>query len=144
MYMIVIVEDSNAEAEITTVSLRAAAPLSEITRLKDGKELLDFVYCNGKYSSRSSKDNEKVRFILLDINMPRMSGIEALSVMKKNEQSKNIPVVMFSSSDVENDVEKCFNLGVNSFVKKPVSLAEFRLAINGITNYWLDFNLSLS
>ncbi|MCX6197794.1 MAG: response regulator [Bacteroidetes bacterium] len=142
--MIVVVEDSNAEAEITTMSLRAVAPLSEITRLRDGRELLDFIDCNGKYSSRNCADNQKVRFILLDINMPRMSGIEALSAIKKNEKSKNIPVVMFSSSDVEKDVEKCFNLGANSFVKKPVSFSDFRISIDKIANYWLDFNLSLS
>lgn len=142
--MIVVVEDSNEEAKITTMSLKAVAPSSEITRLRDGKELLDFIYCNGEYSARNSKENQKVSFILLDINMPRMSGIEALSAIKKNEKSKNIPVVMFSSSDVETDVEKCFNLGANSFVKKPVSFSDFRISIDKIANYWIVFNLRLS
>ena len=135
------VDDSDLEVEITTMALEVAAPNTKITRLKDGRQLVDYLTAMGSYMHRKPEGNNDVRRILLDINMPRMSGVEALKEIKNNNAFTRIPIVMFSNSGYEEDVQKCYTLGANGYIKKPIEFNVLTDYLAATTNYWLGVNL---
>ena len=105
----------------------------------DGAETLDYLFYRGIYENR-----EKVAptFVLLDIKMPKKDGIEVLKEIRQSEEYKNLPVVMLTSSQMESDVMKSYELGANSFVVKPIDFSEFVKAIKGIGYFWAILNTS--
>lgn len=135
---ILIVEDSDQDAELTLRALQKNKISNKIIRLKDGEEALEFLFGTGNFEGRSINNQPKV--ILLDLKMPKVDGLEVLKRIRGNEVSANIPVVMLTSSKEEKDMVESYNLGVNSFIVKPVEFDSFTKAVRDIGFYWVILN----
>lgn len=139
---ILLVEDNAADAEMTIRALRKAHLSNKLIHLKDGVEALDFLFGNGAYSTRDVSQHPRV--ILLDIKMPKMDGIEVLRNIRANESTRTIPVVIMTSSNEDKDILASYQLGVNSYVVKPVEFEEFVKAVGNLGLYWLLTNRAVS
>lgn len=137
---ILLVEDSINDAELTIRALRKNNVATHIVHLKDGAAALDFLFGRGKYKGRNI--NNKPKVILLDLKMPKVSGLEVLEKITSNELTKKIPVVVLTSSKEHPDVEKAYLLGANSYIVKPVDFESFRKVVNDLGIYWLLINHS--
>ncbi len=137
---LLLVEDNLHDAELTIRSLKKVNLANKLFHVKDGAEALDFIFCRGEYSDRKHQKNPKV--ILLDIKMPKVDGIEVLRQIKSNEATRSIPVVIMTSSKEEQDIITSYNLGVNSYVVKPVNFEGFARAVAELGLYWLINNQS--
>lgn len=135
---ILLVEDNPHDAEMTIRALKKANLANKLIHVKDGAEALDFVFSRGDFSERQIEDKPKV--ILLDIKMPKVDGIEVLRQIKANEITKTIPVVIMTSSKEEQDIIISYDLGVNSYVVKPVDFEGFAKAVSQLGFYWLITN----
>ncbi|MFT3676886.1 MAG: response regulator [Chitinophagaceae bacterium] len=138
---ILLVEDNAADAEMTIRALRKAHLSNKLVHLKDGVEALDFLFGNGAYTARDVSQHPKV--ILLDIKMPKMDGIEVLRNIRANESTRTIPVVIMTSSNEDKDILASYELGVNSYVVKPVEFEEFVKAVGNLGLYWLLTNRAI-
>lgn len=136
---ILLVEDDSGDIELTLRAIQGIDALFDVTVCRDGLEALDFLFAEDKYKSRDR--TELPQLILLDINMPKMSGHEVLRIIRSNEITQFIPVVILSSSDEENDIKQGYELGNNSYVRKPVDYEEFCNTIKTIGQYWLKTNM---
>jgi two-component system response regulator len=134
---ILLVEDSDADAELITRSLRKANLVNRLVRVRDGVEALEFVYRTGAFKDRGAGHP---RLILLDLKMPRMSGIDVLRRLKSDESSKHIPIVVLTSSAEAQDVQESYKLGVNSYLVKPVAFADFTNVVTHTGLYWAVMN----
>jgi len=105
---------------------------------KDGAEALDFFFCRGKYETRTFTNPPKV--VLLDLKLPKVSGLEVLKIVKGDKRTSNIPVVVVTSSKQEPDMKEAYALGVNSYVVKPVDFDQFINAMSSLGLYWLLVN----
>ena len=135
---VLLVEDNVHDAEMTIRALRKVNLANNLVHVKDGEEALDFIFAQGKFSDRQQTDMPKV--ILLDIKMPKVDGIEVLRQLKSRESSKTIPVVIMTSSKEEQDIINSYQLGVNSYVVKPVDFEGFARAVSQLGMYWLLTN----
>ena len=135
---ILLVEDSPSDARLTIYALKNAQVANPIIHLKDGDEALEYIFATGAYSQRN-KENTPV-IILLDLKMPKVNGIEVLKKIKSDENTKNVPIIIFTSSQLASEVIKCYSLGANSFVVKPYDYSKFEQIIKEISSYWLMIN----
>jgi two-component system, response regulator len=135
---VLLVEDNVHDAEMTIRALRKVNLANNLVHLKDGEEALEFIFAQGKFSDRQQTDLPKV--ILLDIKMPKVDGIEVLKQLKSRESTKAIPVVIMTSSKEEQDIISSYQLGVNSYVVKPVDFEGFARAVSQLGMYWLLTN----
>jgi two-component system response regulator len=135
---ILLVEDSSSDAEMTINALKENNLANKLLHVKDGAAALDFIFAEGIYSSRNVEDKPKV--ILLDIKMPKISGIEVLQRIRSDDRTKTIPVVILTSSKEDPDIKKCYDLGENSYVVKPVEFDEYQKAITKQGLYWMIVN----
>jgi two-component system, response regulator len=135
---VLLVEDNIHDAEMTIRALRKVNLSNNLVHVKDGEEALDFIFGRGKFTGRETELLPKV--ILLDIKMPKVDGIEVLRQLKSQEMSKTIPVVIMTSSKEEQDVIRSYQLGVNSYVVKPVDFEGFAKAVSELGLYWLLTN----
>jgi len=135
---ILLVEDNSSDAEMTVDALSQHNLANKLFHVKDGQEALDFLFSEGKHAIRPIDYKPKV--ILLDLKMPKVNGIEVLQRIRSNDRTKNIPVVVLTSSKEDPDIKKCYDLGVNSYVVKPVDFDEFRKAISNLGLYWMIVN----
>src|SRR5258707_13477027 len=135
---ILLVEDNPHDAEMTIRSLKKVNLAKKVVHLKDGAEALDFIFAKGSFAGRQIENKPKV--ILLDIKMPKVDGIEVLRQIKSNNITKTIPVVIMTSSKEEQDIIASYNLGVNSYVVKPVDFEGFAKAVVELGFYWLMIN----
>ncbi|MFN3554886.1 MAG: response regulator [Bacteroidales bacterium] len=135
---ILLVEDNPYDAELTLRALKKYNLANHIVHLSDGEQALDFLFHKGEFASHARLD--KPRVILLDIKLPRVSGIEVLRIIKQDPELKKIPVVMLTSSREQADIVESYNLGVNSYIVKPVEFDKFMEAIKEIGLYWLLLN----
>ena len=133
---ILLVEDDQNDVELTLRALKHGFD-GNITVVNDGAEGLDFLFRKGKYSDRGPEDPG---FIILDKKMPKMDGIELLTAVKKDEVLKNIPVIMFSSSNYEKDISDSYKAGVNAYVVKPINIDEYYKAVREIGHFWGELN----
>jgi two-component system response regulator len=138
---ILLVEDNQDDAMLATMALQESRIINNITHLKDGAEALDYLFHTGAYAHLKQDSHPKV--ILLDIKMPKVNGIEVLRKVKADPKTREIPVVIFTSSNEDPDVAECYNLGVNSYVVKPLDFEQFKKAINDIGLYWVVLNRPL-
>jgi len=134
---ILIVEDNPQDVELTLEALSTHNLANNVIAVGDGVEAIDYLTYKGKFESRI-KGNPSV--ILLDIKMPRMDGIEVLEYIRADEKLKMIPVVMLTSSREEPDLVKCYKLGVNAYVVKPVGFKDFLEAVKQIGIFWAILN----
>ena len=138
---ILLVEDNIYDAELTIQALREGNVVNSIIHLTDGADALDFIYREGKYAG---SEHNHPKLILLDIKMPKVTGIEVLERLKADDHTKDIPVVMLTSSNLDPDIELCYKLGVNSYVVKPVGFDDFTKAVNQLGIYWMMVNTRAS
>lgn len=134
---ILLVEDSKADAEMTMRELKRRNIANSIEWVRDGVEALDYLFCEGPHSDRPAS---RPKLVLLDLKMPRMNGLQVLERMKQDPRTKTIPVVMMTSSREEGGLLASYNLGVNSFVVKPVDFGEFADTVARIGMYWMLAN----
>jgi two-component system response regulator len=134
---ILLVEDSDADAELITRALRKSSVVNRVVRLRDGVEALEFVFHEGSFSKRTGGHP---RLILLDLKMPRLGGIDVLRRLKGDERTAMIPVVVLTSSAEEQDVINSYKLGVNSYLVKPVEFSAFTSVIHQAGLYWAVMN----
>lgn len=137
---ILLVEDNPHEARLTIMSLEEKNLADNLVHVDDGAEALDFVFAKGIYTTRAGAKNPKI--ILLDLNLPKIGGLEVLRQIKANELTKTIPVVILSSSNQDKDVRTGFELGANSYIVKPVEFESFQKAVTDLGLYWLFLNES--
>jgi len=135
---ILLVDDSPEDVELTIRALRRSKIVNEIKVAEDGAEALDFLFCRGPHKDRSFSCPPKL--VLLDLNLPKIGGLEVLRAMRADERTKAIPVVMFTISREQRDVIKGYRLGVNAFVQKPVDFEQFGEAIRHIGMFWVLVN----
>jgi two-component system, response regulator len=135
---ILLVEDNPNDAELTLRSLRQNGVSNKIIHLKDGVEAIDFLFGIGIYAGRDVNYIPKV--ILLDLKMPRIDGIEVLQKIKANELTRKIPIVILTSSKEDPDIEKCYSLGANSYIVKPVDFDGFHKIVSKLGLYWVLIN----
>jgi two-component system response regulator len=138
---ILIVEDNPRDADLTLRSLKKNNLANSILVAKDGAEALDFFLCRGKFKGRSITNPPKV--VLLDLKLPKVSGLEVLKIVKADERTAHIPIVIVTSSKEEPDMKEAYALGANSYVVKPVDFEQFTNAMNSLGLYWLLVNQPL-
>ncbi len=139
---ILLVEDNLDDAELTIRELTKHNMAHNLVHVKDGEEALDFIFCTGKY--KGIREIEYLpKMMLLDIQMPKVNGIEVLEKIKSNPITKMIPIVVLTSSNESPDIKKCYNLGANSYIVKPVNFDGFTQAIKNIGTYWIVLNQPL-
>lgn len=132
---ILFVEDSIDDATLTIRALAKSGITNKLHHVTDGAEALDFMYCKGNYTLRNIKETPKL--ILLDLKMPKVSGMQVLEKVKGDPAFKSIPVVILTSSNQDPDIAKCYALGANSYIVKPVDSNDFFLTIKEIGLYWM-------
>ena len=132
---ILLAEDSIDDATLTIRALTKSGFSNKLQHVKDGAEALDYLYCKGMYASRNILKHPKL--ILLDLKMPKVTGMQVLEKIKSDPDLKCIPVVILTSSKEDPDVKKCYELGANSYIVKPVDSDKFFLAIKEIRMYWM-------
>jgi CheY-like chemotaxis protein len=135
---ILFAEDSIDDAALTLRALKKSGLTNPIYHVKDGAEALDFMYCRGEYAHRNS--NSLLKLILLDLKMPKVSGSEVLEKLKADPQFKNIPIVILTSSKEDPDIKRCYGLGANSYIVKPVECDNFFNTIKELSFYWMISN----
>jgi len=134
---ILLAEDNPHDVELTFEALKEHNLANQVVVVKDGVEALEFLNYEGRFRNRK-KGNPIV--LLLDLKMPRMDGIEVLEAIRSNEKLKTLPVVMLTSSRQEPDLKKCYDLGVNAYVVKPVDFKDFLDAVKQIGLFWAMLN----
>jgi CheY-like chemotaxis protein len=136
---ILLVEDNITDAELTIRMLRKHNMANNLIHVKNGEEALDFIFATGKYAGiREIQYPPKV--ILLDIQMPKINGLEVLQKIKTDPKTRSIPVVILTSSKENPDIQKSYDLGANSYIVKPVDFEGFAQAIKNLGFYWLLLN----
>ena len=134
---ILLVEDDPKDVELTLTALDDYKLANEVVVARDGEEALDYLYCRGKFQTRSN-DNPAV--LLLDLKLPKVDGLEVLRQIKSDEKFKMIPVVVLTSSHEEKDMVTSYKLGVNAYVVKPVDFHEFVNAVKELSVFWAVIN----
>lgn len=135
---ILLVEDNPNDAELVLYALKKAHVLNPVLHLGDGEAALHYLFREGDYAGRDMQI--KPRLILLDLKMPKVDGIEVLRRVKSAPETQKIPVVILTSSSLDPDVQKCYALGANSYIVKPVDFEHFSHAVTRIGDYWLTIN----
>jgi len=135
---ILLVEDNPADVELTLRALREHLLANQVHVVKDGAEALDFLFATGSYSDQQQAINPKV--ILLDLKLPKVDGLEVLRRIKAEERTKTIPVVVLTSSQEQRDLVSSYELGVNSYIVKPVEFEKFEQSVKELGLYWLLLN----
>ena len=135
---ILLVEDNQDDLDMALRSLRQANLANHIHIARDGVEALEFIFCQGANAARKIENGPKV--ILLDLKLPRLDGLEVLKRVKGDPRTKMIPVVVLTSSKEQKDVIESYNLGVNSYMVKPVDFEGFAAVVKELGMYWLLLN----
>ncbi len=133
---ILLAEDDPNDVELTLHALRKHRLTNHIQVVRDGAEALDFVFRTGAYADRTAGP----RLILLDLKLPKVGGLEVLRRIKADPDTRTIPTVMLTSSRDQREINKCYELGVNSYIQKPMDFEQFRKAVEQLGLYWLLLN----
>ena len=135
---ILLVEDDPSDAELTLHALEKSKLVNKIHVVRDGEEALDFLFCRSSFSDR--RFEEAPRLVLLDLKLPKVEGLEVLKAVKLDPRTKAIPIIVLTSSKQDRDVVKSYQLGVNSYIQKPVNFGEFQDVVRQLGMYWLLLN----
>ena len=136
--LILIVEDNPDHLELTVLTLEDLGVKAEIAVARDGAEALDFLYGQGVHAGRDTE--RKPNLILLDMKLPKLSGLDVLRSVRSNPITAMVPVIMLTSSSERSDMQACYQSGANSFVRKPVDFADFTEKLDRLQAYWLGVN----
>jgi CheY-like chemotaxis protein len=134
---VLLVEDNPSDAELTIHSLKKHNLVNNLVWVKDGEAAVDYLFQRGEYASRS---DALPKVVLLDLRLPKLDGMDVLREIRGNPKTKNLPVVILTSSKEERDVAETYELGVNSFVPKPVAFNEFAKVVAELGMYWVLVN----
>ena len=135
---ILLVEDNPDDVELTIMALEQSRVTNEVVTVGDGVEALDYLFGTGDFAGRDTSVMPQV--ILLDLNMPRMNGLEFLRRIRADAKTRLVPVAILTTSNEEKDKVESYELGANSFVRKPVDYAKFAGTIQQLGSYWLELN----
>jgi CheY-like chemotaxis protein len=135
---ILLVDDSQDDVDLTLRALRKSKVGNEVVVARDGVEALDYLHGTGAYAGRDTTVQPQV--ILLDLKMPKMGGLEALRRLRADARTRNVPVVILTTSQEESDLVESYDRGANSFVRKPVDFVQFAEAVQHLNLYWLVIN----
>jgi two-component system, response regulator len=135
---ILLVDDSQEDVDLTMHALRSEKLANRFFVARDGEEAIDFLFCSGPYAERSFDHPPKL--VLLDLKLPKIDGMQVLKRVKSDERTRIIPVVLMTSSKEERDRVIGYDLGVNSYLQKPVDFDEFRKMVKLLGLYWLVVN----
>lgn len=135
---ILLVEDNPDDAHLAIRELKKHNLANKLVWVKDGEEALDFIYAQGQFTDRNANQMPKV--ILLDLKLPKIDGLEVLKTLREKEDTKLLPVVVLTSSQEDQDIIQTYNLGVNSYIVKPVDFENFSKAIREVGYYWVVVN----
>jgi len=138
---LLLVEDDPNDLELTLLALRRHHLANKIHVARDGEEALDFLFCRGPHTNRTSDGLPKL--VLLDLKLPKINGLEVLKLMKEDPRTRPVPVVVMTSSREQRDMVEGYRLGVNSYIQKPIDFAQFQTTIKDLGYYWLVVNQAL-
>jgi len=138
--LILLVEDNPADEALTLRAFKKINQSVHITVVRDGAEAVDFIFCKGAYKDRDPQDLPQL--ILMDMNLPKLSGIDVLRRIRANEHTQLLPVIMLTSSREEQDLIESYRSGANSYVRKPINYDDFLEAVRQLSLYWLILNES--
>ena len=136
--LILLVEDNPDDEALAIRALKKSNLANEIAVARDGVEALEFLFCEGSYADRDPHDAPVV--ILLDLKLPKVDGLEVLKRVKSDERTRRLPVVVMTSSSEEQDIVNSYDLGANSYIRKPVDFNQFTEAVAQLGLYWLVLN----
>lgn len=135
---ILLVEDNPDDEELTLRALKKNNIVNEVTVVRDGSEVLDYLFCTGAYAGRDVSQQPAV--ILLDLKLPKIDGLEVLKRLRADERTRLLPVVILTSSKEEQDLVNGYRFGANSYIRKPVDFVRFIDAVRQLGLYWLVLN----
>lgn len=138
--LILVVEDNPDHLELTVLTLEELGVTAEIAVARDGAQALEFLFGEGRRAGRVTA--KQPAFVLLDMKLPKLSGLDVLRSVRGNPLTALVPVIMLTSSSEQSDMVACYQSGANSFVRKPVDFADFTEKLNRLQAYWLDVNES--
>ena len=135
---ILLVEDNPDDLELTLHALRREHLANNIFSVRDGEEAIEFLFCTGRFQDRNF--DHPPRLVLLDLKLPKLTGLEVLKLVKEDPRTKALPVVILTSSKEERDLVASYNLGANSYIQKPVDFDTFREIVKSTGLYWMVIN----
>ncbi|MBN1782699.1 response regulator [bacterium] len=136
--VILLVEDNPDDEVLTIRTLKKYHIMNEVVVVHDGSEALEYLFCEGDYADRNPSVMPVI--VMLDIKLPKINGLEVLRNIRQHEKTRLLPVVILTSSDEERDLIDSYQLGANSYVRKPVHFQEFQEAVRHLTLYWVLLN----
>lgn len=139
---ILVVEDNPDHLELTVLTLQEQGVRAEIVTARDGAEALDYLFGQGVHAGRDT--HRQPAFVLLDMKLPKLSGLDVLKRVRANPLTALLPVIMLTSSSEQSDMVMCYQAGANGFVRKPVDFGEFTEKLSGVHHYWLKVNESIA
>jgi CheY-like chemotaxis protein len=137
-HIILLVEDNSSDEELTLRALRKSNIMNKVVVARDGSEALDYLFGRGAYAGRDTNDVPQV--ILLDMNLPKIGGVDVLRAIRADERTKLLPTVILTSSKEDKDLAKGYASGANSYIVKPVDFDQFAEAVRQLGMYWLVLN----
>lgn len=135
---ILLVEDNPNDVELALYAFRQNGIEERVRVARDGEEALEFLQCRGRYDGRLRSEGPAI--ILLDLKLPKVDGFQVLQTIRQDEALRSVPVIALTTSNEHSDIEKCYRLGVNSYILKPVEFEQFSGAVRSIIQYWLILN----
>ncbi len=135
---ILLIEDDENDVQFLKRALRSRDIKNRIRSVADGEEALDYIFHRGQYSDVNLYPMPGL--VLLDLNIPKLDGVDILRIVKKDSRLKTIPIIVLSTSSQKEDIRNCYKVGVNSYVVKPTDFGEFKRVIGDLANYWLSMN----
>lgn len=138
--IILLVEDNADDEALTIRALEKNSVRNRVVVARDGVEALDYLFAKGSYEGK--KEHELPTVVLLDLKLPRVDGFDVLKHMRENPNTRRIPVVVLTTSSEDNDIEKSYDLGANSYIRKPVDFSKFLETVKNLGLYWLLLNES--
>jgi two-component system response regulator len=132
--LILLVEDNDDDVELTLRALRRNRVANRVDVVRDGAEALEYLFASGSYAGRDVRDTPNL--VLLDLKLPKVGGLEVLERLRADPRTRRLPVVILTSSNVESDLARSYDLGANSYIRKPVDFTQFMEAVNQLGLYW--------
>lgn len=138
--LILLIEDNDDDVQLTLRALKQHRVANRVEVARDGAEALDLLFCRGPHAGRDPKILPNL--VLLDLKLPKEAGLEVLEQIRSDPRTKRLPVVVLTSSNVESDLATSYDLGANSYIRKPVDFTQFMQAVDSLGLYWLVLNES--